>query len=98
MSLKVKVIEHLEFELASFEAAGQHFSHYAKGFPPTGILREKKTTKNLGLFEAGTIVEIEMKEKVKKEYLRRTSIKKSKDNIKIGPERWRSTPGRDEAR
>ena len=35
-------------------------------------LEEKETYKNLGIFEADTIKQREMKEKIKKEYLRRT--------------------------
>ena len=35
-------------------------------------LREKETYKYLGILEADTIKQVEMKEKIKKEYLRRT--------------------------
>ena len=36
------------------------------------IPREKETSKYLGILEADTIKQVEMKEKIKKEYLRRT--------------------------
>ena len=36
------------------------------------MLREKEICKYLGILEAGTIKQVEMKEKIKKEYLRRT--------------------------
>ena len=35
-------------------------------------LREKKTYKYLGILEADTMKQVEMKEKIKKKYLRRT--------------------------
>ena len=35
-------------------------------------LREKESYKSLGILEADTIKQVEMKEKIKKEYLRRT--------------------------
>ena len=37
--VKVKVITWLEFELAYFEAAIQHFNHYTTGTAPSSILR-----------------------------------------------------------
>ena len=39
----------------------------------SGTLGEKKTYTYLDILEADTIKQVEMKEKVKKEYLRRTS-------------------------
>ena len=37
-----------------------------------GTLREKETYKHLGILEADTIKQVEMKDKIKNEYLRRT--------------------------
>ena len=53
-------------------------------------LREKETYKYLGILEAGTIIQVEMKYKIKKEYLRRKLLKTklSSRNLIKGINAW----------
>ena len=60
--------------------------------PMSGTLAENETNKYLGILEADTIKQIEMKNRIKKEYLRRTrkllEIKLNSRNLIKGINTW----------